>query len=98
MFFRGNQNPWLMLDPANISTDIYIVMNDNLDPKPTLLTAGGICMIENVNNPNGYIGPGPYREANYNENGEQIGTTYYIPGRNLTNTTWVPLVYGKGSK
>ncbi len=85
----SNGNPWLVIDHSGISSDIFIVIDDNQNPKPELISAGGICMIDNIDNPNGYTGPGPYRELEYNPKGEVIGQSYFIPGKNLSAGRWV---------
>lgn len=80
----GTNPTRIIIDQDDIVGNLYVVTDDNLDPQPTLVLAGGLCMIENVSNPppTGEIMV-PYRELDYNERGEVIGTKYYLPTAGL---------------
>ena len=86
---NGYQTTVVTIDYDDITTDIFLNVNDNVHPAPELVTAGGLCVIENVSNPMSgteYTGlMFPYTEIIRDYNGNVERERYHIPVQNLHN-------------
>ena len=82
-----NSNTVVTIDLFGVGTDVVLSALDDLDPKPTLVLAGGLCVVENVSNPP----PGvefadltyPYEVTVPPHNGNPGRQQYYIPTQGI---------------